>query len=195
MDYDSDDSVKDPEYVANSSSDTESDWYIPPTPKTSPVKRTLNLQRVKNRSSKSDENSENTTGIIAESSGSVSERQGDEFPAVKVAGTLKRKRNQKEWKKSQRKHKRQAGKEYINSKGAFVTEKKCVYKNNYSEFKQVNILVPPKTRSNQIVYLPQPKLISIERQKITTEKKMKDIKSLYKYFSLEDTQLWTRLFK
>ena len=52
MDYDSDDSVKDPEYVANSSSDTESDWFIPPTPKTSPVKRTLNLQRVKNTSSK-----------------------------------------------------------------------------------------------------------------------------------------------
>ena len=52
MDYDSDDSVKDPEYVANSSSDTESDWFIQPTPKTSPVKRTLNLQRVKNTSSK-----------------------------------------------------------------------------------------------------------------------------------------------
>ncbi|PSN39986.1 hypothetical protein C0J52_25072 [Blattella germanica] len=54
MDYDSDDSVKDPEYVANSSTDTESDWFIPPTPKTSPVKRTLNLQRVKNTSSKRD---------------------------------------------------------------------------------------------------------------------------------------------
>ena len=63
-----------------------------------------------------------------------------------------------------------------------------------NEFKQVSILVPPKTRSNQIVSLPQPKAIDLERQKID-EKKMKDIKSLYKHFSLEDKQVWTNLLK